>query len=346
MSYCSVRCSYCPLGQYRAAFESRYEVLLRRIPSVDGPVSRVKLIRQRHIFFLASLATSVSLLTACVGISTTELQSIGSKITPENINFGELYTYAERASAAYAAKSVIRSKYPLTVRINSPGQTDVRYFLERNDKTRTQFITVRGTANDENFSEDFRIRVREDRKTGIPVHAGFDLAARAIYDDVNPCLKPGYKTYVTGHSLGGAVAAILTIYLIEDGVEVVRVVTFGQPRFTTADGVKRLSFLPLARVVDENDIVPMVPPATATDPRFGPYEHVGPEVILLEGRNIVYLPSHDANRLSLGEFWRSISFADLKDHEMKKYLRRIAAKTKGTTEVPYNEREKFVSRQF
>jgi len=90
----------------------------------------------------------------------------------------------------------------------------------------------------------------------------------------------------------------------------------------------------------------MVPPATATDPRFGPYEHVGPEVILLEGRNIVYLPSHDANRLSLGEFWRSISFADLKDHEMKKYLRRIAAKTKGTTEVPYNEREKFVSRQF
>jgi triacylglycerol lipase len=163
---------------------------------------------------------------------------------------------------------------------------------------------------------------------------------------VKPYLKPGYKTYVTGHSLGGAVAAILTIYMIEDGVEVVRVVTFGQPRFTTADGVKRLSFLPLARVVDENDIVPMVPPATATDPRFGPYEHVGPEVILLEGRDIVYLPSHDANRISLGEFWRSVSFADLKDHEMKKYLKRIADKTKGTTEVPYNEREKFVSKQL
>jgi triacylglycerol lipase len=301
---------------------------------------------RRQIYFLASLAACVSLLTACVGISTTELRSIGSKITPENINFGELYTYAERANAAYAAKSVIRSKYPLTVRINSPDQTAVRYFLERNDKSHTQFITVRGTANNENFSEDLRIRVREDRNSDIPVHSGFDLAARAIYDDVKPYLKPGYKTYVTGHSLGGAVAAILTIYMIEDGVEVVRVVTFGQPRFTTADGVKRLSFLPLARVVDENDIVPMVPPATATDPRFGPYEHVGSEVILLEGRDIVYLPSHDANRISVGEFWRSISFADLKDHEMKKYLKRIAAKTKGTTEVPYNEREKFVSSQF
>ena len=180
-----------------------------------------------------------------------------------------------------------------------------------------------------NFSEDLDITVREDRKVNIPVHAGFDLAARAIYEDVKPYLKTGYKTYLTGHSLGGAVAAILTIYMIEDGVEVVRVVTFGQPRFTTADGVKRLNFLPLARVVDENDIVPMVPPASAINLRFGPYEHVGPEVILLEGRDIVYLPSHNANRISLGEFWRSLSFADLKDHEMKKYLKRIADKTKG-----------------
>ena len=248
--------------------------------------------------------------------------------------------------AAYAAKSVIRSKYPSTVRINSPAQTDVRYFLERNDKTHTQFISVRGTANNENFSEDLEIAVREDRKANIPVHSGFDLAARAIYQDVRPFLKPGYQTYVTGHSLGGAVAAILTIYLIEDGVPVVRVVTFGQPRFTTAEGVKRLSFLPLARVVDENDIVPMVPPATATDPRFGPYEHAGPEVILLEGRDIVYLPTHDASRISLGEFWRSLSFADLEDHKMKKYLKRIADKTKGVIEVPYNKREEFVSRQF
>jgi triacylglycerol lipase len=301
---------------------------------------------RRRINFLASLAACLSLLTACVGISTTELQSIGSKVTPENINFRELYTYAERANAAYAAKSVIRSKYPLTVRINAPGQTDVLYFLERNDKARTQFITVRGSADSRNFSEDLDIAMREDRKADIPVHSGFDLAARTIYQDVKPHLKPGYKTYLTGHSLGGAVAAIVTIYMIEDGVEVVRVVTFGQPRFTTAAGEKRLSFLPLARVVDENDIIPMVPPATALHPTFGPYEHVGSEVILLEGRNIVYLSAHDANRISVGEFWRSASFADLKDHKMKKYLKGIADKAKGTIEVPYNKRGEFVARQF
>ena len=103
--------------------------------------------------------------------------------------------------------------------------------------------------------------MREDRKVDIPVHAGFDLAARAIYNDVKSHLKPGYKTKLTGHSLGGAVAALLAIYLIEDGVQVESVVTFGQPRFTTTDGVKRLGFLPLTRIVDANDIVPMVAPA-------------------------------------------------------------------------------------
>jgi hypothetical protein len=291
------------------------------------------------------LALSACLLAACAGISTNELERLGEKVAPQNINFGEVYTYAERASAAYSAKSVIQSKYPHTVRIGEPSQTDVRYFLERNDKARTQFITVRGTANNINFSEDFDVAVREDRKVKIPVHAGFDLAARAIYQDVSPYLKSGYKTYLSGHSLGGAVAAILTIYLIESGVDVVRVVTFGQPRFTTADGVKQLGFLPLARVVDENDIVPMVPPATVMHPVFGPYEQVGSEVILLTGREIVYLPTHDANRLSVGEFWRSISFADLKDHAMKNYLKRIADKRNGTIEVPYIRREQFVSRQ-
>jgi hypothetical protein len=162
---------------------------------------------------------------------------------------------------------------------------------------------------------------------------------------VKPYLKPGYRTYVTGHSLGGAIAAIITIYLIEDGVKVERVFTFGQPRFTTADGVKRLSFLPLSRVVDELDIIPLVPPATATDPKYGPYEHVGPEVILLEGPDFVYLDAHDANRISIGEFWRSLGYADLKDHAMKKYLARIKAKIPGATEVPYNDRLKYVAMQ-
>ena len=295
-----------------------------------------------QIAILAHLVFFLLILTGCAGISVAELDSIGSRVTPVNLDFSEFYAYAMRSGTAYDSDAVIKAKYPLTIRIRSPQHTDVKYFLERDDKAHRQFITVRGTDNNKNLGEDLTIAVREDRKIDIPVHKGFDSAARAIDNDVKPYLKPGYKTYLTGHSLGAAVAALLAIYLIEDGVPVERVVTFGQPRFTTADGVKRLNFLPLMRVVDENDIVPLIAPSTALDPRFGPYEQVGPEVILLEGPDYVYLPFHDADRISLGAFWRSFTFADLKDHQIEKYLRRIADKTRAADQVPYTERERFV----
>jgi triacylglycerol lipase len=69
---------------------------------------------------------------------------------------------------------------------------------------------------------------------------------------------------------------------------------------------------------------------------------IGAEVILLDGPEFVFLPSHDANRIALGEFWRSLSYSDLEDHQMEKYLRRIAAKANGAKEVPYTGREKYV----
>jgi triacylglycerol lipase len=297
---------------------------------------------QRRLFLCGSAASCVAHLTGCAGISTATLDRLGSEVVHADVNFNDIYTYAERSNTAYQDKRAIKTKYPLTVRIHSPDGTQVRYFLERDDKTHTQFITVRGTHGNKNLAEDLDITVREDRKADIPVHAGFDSDARAIYNDVKPHLKSGYKTYVTGHSLGGAVAAILAIYLIEDGVQVERVVTFGQPRFTTTDGVKRLGFLPLMRIVDENDIVPMVAPSTYTDPKFGPYDQVGPEVILLEGPDFVFLPSHDAARIDLGEFWRSLTFANLQDHEMPNYLRRIESKFTGAREVPYTQRERYV----
>jgi hypothetical protein len=297
----------------------------------------------RRMFLLTSVVIGVLPLAACAGLSTAELDVLGSKITPVTLKFDEIYSYADRSGAAYASEAVIRAKYPQIVRINAPGQSQVRYFLERDEKTRTQIITVRGTNNQANLDEDMEIRVRDDRQIALPVHSGFDQAARLIYQDVLPLLKPGYKTYVTGHSLGGAVAAILAIYLIEDGVKVERVVTFGQPRFTTAAGVERLSFLPLTRIVDADDIVPLVPPSfLLSDPRFGPFTHVGPEVILLEGPDFVYLPSHDATRIAIGEFWRSITFADLKDHDIAKYLRRIESKIREANEVPYTNRQKYV----
>jgi triacylglycerol lipase len=282
-------------------------------------------------------------LTACVGVSRQELQLLGSTITPTKVDFVELTAYAGRSKAAYATEAVIRSQYPATVRVSAPGKTDAQYFLEQDDRAKIQYIAIRGTANKRNLIEDLELRIREDLALAIPVHIGFDATARLLYEDMKPYLKKSYTTYITGHSLGGAVAALLAIHMVDDGYKVDRVVTFGQPKFTTTDGVQKLGFLTLTRVVDENDVIPMLPPTTIFNRVYGVYQHAGPEVVLLDGPHYVYLPTHDAGRISIGEFGRSLSLASLADHHMDNYLGRIAAKTGNAVAVPYNEREKYVA---
>jgi triacylglycerol lipase len=298
-----------------------------------------------HIEMSAMIVACMMALTACVGISKQELNLLGSTVTPTKIDFVELETYGLRAKAAYATEAVIRSQYPATVRVSTPGKTDAQYFVERDDKAKKQYIAIRGTANKRNILEDAEIRVREDLSVDIPVHAGFDSTARQLYADMKPYLKPDYKTYITGHSLGGAIAALLAIYLVEGGYDVEKVVTFGQPKFTTTEGVKRLGFLNVTRVVDENDIVPMLPPASLITRGHGIYEHAGPEIILLEGQDYVYLPTHDADRLSVGELWRSLRLADLADHHMDHYLSRLSTKKAGSVEVTYDVRENYINKK-
>jgi hypothetical protein len=290
---------------------------------------------------VAALIAMLLLLSGCASIDRTELSELGAKIDPAAIDFRELGSYGERALIVYRSEGEIRKRYPKTVRVATPAGTDVQYFIEHDPKSKTQFITVRGSVDSKNFTEDLDISVRTDRRTKIPVHDGFDQVAAAVYADLKPHLAPGYRTHLTGHSLGAAVAAIMMLYMVEDGVEVTRMVGFGQPRFTTAKGVAAYDNLPILRVVDENDMVPMLPPSTLLDRKHGPYEQVGPEVILLEGAVYVYLDTHDADRISIGEFWRSQGFATLKDHSMELYLKRLRTKFDGALAVSYADRERY-----
>lgn len=299
----------------------------------------------REFKLAVTLALCLLTLTACIGISKQEMNLLGSSTSTERVDFVELTAYAVRAKAAYATETVIRAQYPATVRVGSPGKTDAQYFLEQDDKAKVQYIAIRGTANKRNLIEDVEMRIREDLALAIPVHRGFDVTTRAIYDDMKPYLKPGYKTYVTGHSLGGAIAALLAIYLTEDKYDVVKVVTFGQPKFTTTAGVEKLGFLKLVRVVDANDIIPMLPPTTIINRAHGVYQHTGPEVIVLEGPNYVYLPNHDADRISLGELGRSLDLASLADHRMDNYIRRLSEKSEKAVAVSYNDRQKYIPGQ-
>lgn len=305
------------------------------IAKVGGEFARLAVRRAAAVFLCLVLAAG------CASLPKQELQAIGSQVYPEKVDFSSVNTYAYRAQAAYYPAAQIRKSYPKTIRVATPGKSDVQYFIEQDDQAKVQYLVVRGTANKLNLTEDFDVKVRADRTIKIPVHTGFDQDARAVWADALPYLKKDYRTFLVGHSMGGAVAAILGIYAYEDGFKVEKIMTFGQPRFTTTAGVKQLSFLPLFRVVDENDMVPLLPPGIVVNKKLGPYDHVGPEVILLSGPDFVYLPAQDASKIAIGEFWRDLGVADIKDHHMGIYISRIAPKLKGAKEVDYNDRERY-----
>jgi len=302
----------------------------------------------RQLTVLAVVAAGLCLLAVGWSLSPRHVEPVPVPVISQPPDFEELRAFAARANAAYESADVIRQSYPKTILVNSPGTMDVQYFLEQDNEANTQHVTIRGTANRENFLEDIDFTVRESPDAAIPIAAGFDLVARQILADMTPRLSKQLKTYVTGHSLGGAVATLLAFYLIEDGYDVGRVVTFGQPRFTTAIGVRSgdlhaLSRV-LVRVVDENDVVPMLPPGSEKTGNFGPFEHVGREIILLDGLYYVDLPNHAADRLSVDESWREWASARLRDHHMANYLARLSTKSAGAVPVPYEDRAKFVTK--
>lgn len=275
----------------------------------------------------------VVFLTGCAGLPQTLRQSL-VVVVPHQVDFVELEYYAQRSRAAYTSASEIRRQFPRTTRVTTVKSVDVLYFLETDRQQNTQTLTIRGTVNKPNVWQDAEIELVKDNRLGINLHKGFRDDAVKIYADVKPYLKKNYSIRVTGHSLGAAIAAINAGYLHKDGFKVDRLVTFGGPKVTDKEGKKAVpsSIIP-TRVVHDDDVVSMLPPSGFL---FGSYQHFGPEVILRDGRKYVYLPDHDANRLSIGEFWRNITDFSTKDHHMSAYLSNIEEKVEnGARQVPY-----------
>lgn len=285
----------------------------------------------RHIFCLC-------LLLVVVGC---EVGADNKIRVTKKIDFEDIHWYAGRANAAYENEQEIRQAYPKTVRVATVGDTEVQYFLELFHETRLQVITVRGTDNLKNALENAEYLQSKDGKLGIYVHTGFDADTIAVYRDVLPHLKKDYKVKTTGHSLGAAISTLLMIYLHEDGFHIERSINFGQPKVTNMAGVEAYDFLPITRVVDEHDVVALVPPITLLDSIHGIYEHLGDEVILLEDEYYVYLEKHDAERKSVGSFWKNIGHESIEDHFMDNYLENIEDKYSKSVQVPYSKREDY-----
>jgi hypothetical protein len=254
--------------------------------------------------------------------------------------FAEILQYARLADVAYSSRATVdtavrKHGYTLNHYANLPN-LEVSYYLATDDIKRTQVIAVRGTSNVENALVDIAIQLITDNDFHIPLHNGFAVSAKGIYNDIKSKLNRDYKIKTTGHSLGGAVAVVLGLYLKNDGYQLERVVTFGQPKVTNISGAKKLDELDIWRVVTSRDLVPLVPPLHMADlNNLNIYWHTGREIILLEGKQYSITGGIDSMLRATGFLAQPLNEEILQQHKMSHYLALIEAKTADAQYVPY-----------
>jgi len=120
-------------------------------------------------------------------------------------------------------------------------------------------------------------------KLGCWVHRGVWVQALCLYEQIEPTLNTQDKLYITGHSLGGGLANVVTALLVKDGYSVERMSTFGSMKA----GFKGLSHLteavPGERYVRDGDSVTSLPLSVL----MFKYQHDRP-ALLLEGDEAVW----------------------------------------------------------
>ena len=179
-----------------------------------------------------------------------------------------LVKYANHCVLVGKSDQEILDKYP-KASIYVTKKTKVKFFVVRDDENETQTIVIRGSANLTNWIVDFKFWKINDAWLDIRVHKGFYEATREVFWDSVFDLNPTYKTTITGHSLGGAIAIILGMYLDSFGHPNTDVITFGQPRITNKNGANKFKDFPFQRVVITADLIPHLPPG------FLGYRHFG-----------------------------------------------------------------------
>ncbi len=186
------------------------------------------------------------------------------------------YTLAHLAEAAYADAPADDSSFQKTVFSTAVTFADVDTETQGFVTANADHLVVAFRGTDQVRDWLTNITARMEAGFGGKVHAGFAAALDSVWADVEEHLSSlrdnGQTVWVTGHSLGGALATLAAKRL---AVRPHATMTFGQPR--VGDRAFASAFKPVhVRFVNNKDIVPTVPPRFipgAWPPAF--YTHVG-----------------------------------------------------------------------
>jgi len=157
-------------------------------------------------------------------------------------------------------------------------------------------LIFRGTANAKNVLTDIDIRFIKDDDLDLYLHKGFMDAATTVMQDIDNNHTLDKTVYLTGHSLGGAMAQIVGMWLDKRGKNV-QIFTFGSPKVTTTFLYNEPNHW---RVAMRSDPVPFLPPY--------PYVHSG---IHIDPETLDWDESHEEG---------NIMETDGLDHSINEYL--------------------------
>jgi triacylglycerol lipase len=192
-------------------------------------------------------------------------------------------------------------------------------------------LAFRGTQSVANCLTDMEASLVSRPQYPGKVHSGFAKAVDEVLPSVQKLLPPSSRTasvWITGHSLGGAMATLTSVRLAKAGYPVRAVYTYGSPRI--GDRFFRRNYhLPNYRFVCDNDLVPHLPFKWC-------YKHVGrPKLMDHQGNFTGEKTAWEAKKRALAAHAKHvqrrhrrkikahhnhIGFDWLADHHLERYL--------------------------
>jgi len=238
---------------------------------------------------------------------------------------------------AQISESAYSDGYELDTTLKRLGLTRVDEFplgtmyayVASNDQT--VVVAFRGTNQDELRDWLIDARILSDAVEHGRIHRGFYRSTQDLLKGILAAVKEhgGDKklVWVTGHSLGGAMALVFTYEcLVNGGVEPVGLVTFGQPLVVNGELAQFLNSAlkgRYLRFVHGGDLVPRV---------FPTFSHCGNLVWFTNDTYVFRRPEMIARAAKAGEPAPPLEYSDaprpMTDAEFEDLQRRLSAQTR------------------
>jgi len=158
--------------------------------------------------------------------------------------------------------AISKAGFVLIQHFNEKG---TQAFLAKREHDKMAVLAFRGTEQDspQDIIADLNAKFYTD-EYNVKIHDGFLKAFQYVENKIKDNLKKveNHYLYITGHSLGGALALVAT--RVFDSDNLAACYTFGSPKVGNDEFDDEIKS-PIYRIVNAYDPVPMVPPSYLVD---------------------------------------------------------------------------------